>query len=113
VEQDPREKYSTWRLLPRSAAFDEFVQVVMKSWRSPGGEPNVGGDLSVWRGELGFEVVWEWLMAFVDVNGTRLRGPGFLNDGEGIAIRAEMGEIGQNPHAAWSRRPWSKSSPDA
>ena len=107
-------EYSTWRFLPSSPAFDEFVQVVMRSWRSSGGEPNVGGDLAVWLGEHGFEVVsilliidivssanfvWEWPQAFIDVNVTRLCELGFLHDAQAAAIRTEVAEIRQNPQA--------------
>lgn len=105
--------YATWRLVPRCPAFDEFVRVVMKSWRGSGGEPNIGLDLSVWLGELGFEIVsilpiidivpptnfvWQWPISFVDVNVTRLRDLGFLNDAQALAVRTAVREIEQHPH---------------
>ncbi len=79
--------YADWKLIPRSAAFEEFVGVVMKSWRDEGGEPDVGLDLPVWLSELGFEIVslrpmidvispsnfiWQWPKAFIEVGLRRL-----------------------------------------
>jgi SAM-dependent methyltransferase len=79
--------YSTWRLTPRSADFEEFVRVVTESWRASGGEPDIGLDLPRWLEELGFEIrslrpilevarpadyLWQWPKAFVDVGLRRL-----------------------------------------
>src|SRR5438445_2696199 len=48
--------YGAWQVSPRSAAHAEFVQLVMKSWRESGGEPDVGLDLPRWLTESGFEI---------------------------------------------------------
>jgi SAM-dependent methyltransferase len=71
--------YGTWRLLPRCAEFEEFVRVVMESWRADGGEPDIALNLPCWLGELGFEVktvrplievvgpsnfIWQWPKSF-------------------------------------------------
>ena len=79
--------YSTWRVAPRSADFEEFVRVVMESWRASGGEPDIGLELPGWLAELGFETrslrpiidivpadnfVWQWPKAFVEVGIRRL-----------------------------------------
>src|SRR5262245_49869102 len=48
--------YATWRLAPRSGEFEEFVRVVMETWRQSGGEPDIGLSLPGWLGEAGFEV---------------------------------------------------------
>lgn len=37
--------YSTWRVAPRSPEIEEFVRVVMESWRANGGEPDIGLDM--------------------------------------------------------------------
>ena len=37
--------YATWRLSPRSPAFEEFVRLVIDAWRKSGGEPDIGLDL--------------------------------------------------------------------
>jgi SAM-dependent methyltransferase len=79
--------YATWRLSPRSPEFEEFVRVVMESWRASGGEPDVGLELPRWLGELGFEIrslqpivdvvgpsnfVWQWPKTFVETGLRRL-----------------------------------------
>ncbi len=79
--------YSTWRIAPRSPAHEEFVRVVMESWRADGGEPDIGLDLPRWLEELGFETktlqpiinivpasnyVWQWPKAFIEVGLRRL-----------------------------------------
>jgi len=85
--------YSTWRLAPRSPLLEEFVQVVMASWRADGGEPDIGLDLPHWLAELGFEIkslrplidiipasnfVWQWPKAFIEVGLRRLVDLGHL-----------------------------------
>jgi SAM-dependent methyltransferase len=87
--------YSTWRLSPRSPEIEEFVAIVMDSWRAEGGEPDIGLDLPRWLEELGFEVrslktivdavhpssfVWRWPSAFVAVGLGRLVTLGRLTD---------------------------------
>lgn len=79
--------YRTWRLAPRSPEIEEFVRVVMESWRADGGEPDIGLDLPGWLAELGFTVtslrpiidvvpasnfVWQWPAGFIRVGLTRL-----------------------------------------
>jgi SAM-dependent methyltransferase len=79
--------YATWRMAPRSAELEEYVDVVMESWRDEGGEPDIALELPAWLTELGFElrslqpiidmvppsnVEWDWLKAFVHVGLKRL-----------------------------------------
>jgi SAM-dependent methyltransferase len=79
--------YASWRLVPREPDLEEFVQVVMSSWRSTGGEPDVGLDLLGWLPKDGFRIedvrpivdvvspdnfVWQWPSTFVDVGVSRL-----------------------------------------
>lgn len=85
--------YATWRLAPRSPDFEEFVRVVMQSWRENGGEPDIGLDLPRWLEEAGFAVdalrpivdvvqpsdyVWQWPRAFVEIGLRRLVALGHL-----------------------------------
>jgi SAM-dependent methyltransferase len=87
--------YSTWRISPRSEEFEEFVQVVMQTWRASGGEPDIGLDLPRWLEELGFEIrerrpiidivpaanyVWQWPKSFVDSGARRLVDLGHLTE---------------------------------
>jgi SAM-dependent methyltransferase len=79
--------YATWRLAPRSLEHEEFVRLVMQSWRDAGGEPDIALALPSWLGELGLEVrglrpivdvvppasfVWQWPRAFIQVGLKRL-----------------------------------------
>lgn len=86
--------YSTWKLMPRSPELEEFVRIVMQSWRADGGEPDIALDLPIWLKESGFELkclrpiidvvppsnhVWRWPTAFVQVGLRRLVDLGYLD----------------------------------
>lgn len=86
--------YASWRLAPRQREFEDFVQVVMSSWRSTGGEPDIGMDLLSWLPALGFRIeearpivdvvtadnfVWQWPSTFVDVGVSRLAALGHFS----------------------------------
>jgi hypothetical protein len=94
--------YSTWRLAPRCAEFEEFVQRVIETWRADGGEPDIGLDLPAWLGELGFEArsiqpiidvvpqshaIWQWPKGFFDVGLRRLVNLGAVTPGRAAEIR--------------------------
>lgn len=79
--------YATWRLAPRSAEFEDWVRLLVESWRKSGGEPDVGLELPHWLAELGCEIkqlqpivdvvpatnfVWQWPKAFVKAGLHRL-----------------------------------------
>jgi ubiquinone/menaquinone biosynthesis C-methylase UbiE len=97
--------YSTWRLTPRSPAHEYYVQMVMKSWRAEGGEPDTGLELPRWLEESGFQIVelrpivdvvspdsyvWQWPKAFIETNVGRLVELGYLTAEEGDAVRSEF-----------------------
>lgn len=80
---------------------EEFVSVVMESWRASGGEPDIGLDLPHWFEELGFEIkalrpiidiipasnfVWQWPKAFLHVGLRRLVDLGHLTSDRALAI---------------------------
>lgn len=79
--------YATWRIAPRSAAFEKYVTTVMESWRAAGGEPDIGLQLPAWLTEAGFTIrrlrpivdfltprdfAWQWPKTFVEVGIERL-----------------------------------------
>jgi SAM-dependent methyltransferase len=79
--------YRSWRLFPRVASFESFVDDVMSSWREVGGEPDIGPDIDRWLVELGFEIfarqaivdvidnksfVWAWPESFIENNIVRM-----------------------------------------
>jgi SAM-dependent methyltransferase len=93
--------YASWRMAPRSPELEEFVRVVMESWRASGGEPDIALELPAWIESLGGDVVslrpimhavgpadpvWAWPKAFIDVNLRRLVELGVLT-------RARAGEL--------------------
>jgi SAM-dependent methyltransferase len=106
--------YSTWRLSPRSPELEEFVSIVMESWRADGGEPDIGFELPRWLEELGFEIrsltpivdavrpssfVWQWPSAFVDVGLARLVSLGRLTEEKARRIRAAFDARERDPSA--------------
>jgi hypothetical protein len=106
--------YGAWRVSPRSAPHEEFVEVVMKSWRASGGEPDVGLDLPRWLSELGFEIrslipivdvirpsdfTWQWPHSFIDVGVQRLLDLGQLSKAQAIAIREAFAATESSPDA--------------
>jgi SAM-dependent methyltransferase len=72
--------YRTWRLSPRCPELEEFVSLVVGSWRASGGEPDVALDLPAWLRESGFRIesrrpliavvtpsdfIWQWPRSFL------------------------------------------------
>jgi len=79
--------YATWRLAPRRAAMEEFVQRVIDAWRASGGEPDVAPSLLKHLTHHGFTIrhaapiifcarpqdyVWKWPAAFLESGLNRL-----------------------------------------
>ena len=95
--------YRTWRLFPRSAVFEEFVEEVMASWRANGGEPDIGPPLALELPNLGVEVtsllpiqetvraqdpLCAWPTAFIGTGIDRLVELGRITPEKGRAIHA-------------------------
>ena len=72
--------YRGWRLAPANAEFERFVEIIMKSWRDDGGEPDIGLDMVRLAMDAGLQVAlaepavfitkpgdyfWEWPSAFI------------------------------------------------
>jgi hypothetical protein len=106
--------YGAWRVSPRSAPHEEFVEIVMKSWRANGGEPDIGLDLPRWLAELGFEIrsllpivdvirpsdfTWQWPRSFIDVGVQRLLDLGQLSKTQASTIRAAFAATESSPEA--------------
>jgi hypothetical protein len=94
--------YGTWRLAPRSEAFERFVAAVMASWRAAGGEPDIGLQLHGWLRESGFVIehtqpiiqtvtpsdfTWHWPAAFARSGVARLVESGHLSVADADAVR--------------------------
>jgi SAM-dependent methyltransferase len=97
--------YSTWQFAPRSPEHEEFVRIVMESWRATGGEPDIGLSLPLWLQELGFEMKalnpiieifpktsywWQWPKAFIDVGLRRLVDLGLMTPDRARAIAEDF-----------------------
>ena len=105
--------YSTWRTAPRCAEIEEFVQVVIDSWRADGGEPDIGLDLPGWLAALGFKIlalkpiidiipasnfIWQWPKAFIQVGLDRLVELGHLSKERALAIARAFDACSAKPH---------------
>ncbi|HEX8527377.1 methyltransferase domain-containing protein [Allosphingosinicella sp.] len=89
--------YGAWQMIPPDPDIGRFRDLVVRSWREAGGEPDVGLTLPVWLAEAGLEIVearpmiqiarrgdpiWEWPAAFVATNARRLRELGYVGEEE-------------------------------
>jgi SAM-dependent methyltransferase len=105
--------YSTWRLAPPTPEVEEFVRLVMESWRAGGGEPDVGLVLPRWLDETGFAIrsmrpildvvapsddIWQWPKAFLEVALRRLVDLGRLDDARARAIAAVFAAREKEPN---------------
>ena len=95
-------EYRSWRMLPALAELDEFVDIVIDTWRADGGEPDIGRSIPGWLQENGFAVesvrpivevltpsdfMWQWPKAFVESGTERLRSLGALDTAKAQRIR--------------------------
>jgi SAM-dependent methyltransferase len=97
--------YAAWRLLPRSAAFEEFVRAVIEAWRAAGGEPDIGLDLPAWLADEGFAIdgmralvdvitpsdaSWQWPASFFEVGLRRVVDIGAFSAERADAVMSEF-----------------------
>jgi SAM-dependent methyltransferase len=85
--------YGAWRTMPPDADVERFRELVMRSWRDAGGEPDVALQLPAWLEAAGMEIVevrplieivgrgdftWQWPAAFLATNAARLAELGYV-----------------------------------
>lgn len=106
--------YQGWQLLPRSAAAQRFVELVMRSWRDQGGEPNIALELPAVLQGIGMRVecrpiveycdrrgrAWHWLAGFMRGNLGRLCELGYLDQGEAATLEADLAADLARPDAS-------------
>jgi SAM-dependent methyltransferase len=100
--------YGTWRTLPRSPTFEEFVTATIAAWRASGGEPDIGLEVPRWLEELGFDVesatpiidvissrdyAWQWPTSFMQVGLRRLVDIGAVDASRAQTMEQALGEI--------------------
>ena len=104
--------YRSWRLLPPCRSVEEFVATVMSTWRTAGGEPDVGAMLPAWLSAMGFQIhgvrplieiaapgcpMWRWPEAFLRVGMHRLVRLGHLAADRADATLAAFEGAKQQP----------------
>ena len=100
--------YGSWQAMPRSAELDRFRDLVMRSWRDNGGEPDIALDLPTWAAAEGLELVaarplieivsrddlvWQWPAAFMAVNSQRLHALGYLDADEAARLATTLDRL--------------------
>ena len=106
--------YSTWRFAPRSEVFENFVTIVMETWRADGGEPDIALDLPGWLAAEGLQIrrlkpivdaispasfIWQWPRRFVSVGLARLVELGRINADEARRIADDFAQRESSPQA--------------
>jgi SAM-dependent methyltransferase len=106
--------YGTWRFNPVSPAFERFVSAVMQSWRSAGGEPDIGLQLPALLEKTGFNVqsirpivhvtsnrdfMAEWPLAFVMTNLPLLVAAGLLSEDDARETKRTAHSFRGDPNA--------------
>jgi SAM-dependent methyltransferase len=100
--------YGSWRSMPPSPLFAEFVQATIRNWRKSGGEPDIGLEVPHWLEELGFTIesvspivdvitpkdfAWQWPASFMDVGLTRLLDLGAIDRAREAEFRDALGAV--------------------
>jgi SAM-dependent methyltransferase len=97
--------YSSWSLLPSLPEMDRFVELVVRTWRSSGGEPDIARDLPRLLPKAGLvlesaqavqfaitarDFMWHWPLSFIDVNTAHHVELGNLSAKEAKEMRAAI-----------------------
>jgi ubiquinone/menaquinone biosynthesis C-methylase UbiE len=105
-------EYASWRAVPRSPLFEEFVSATIANWRASGGEPDIGLEVPRWLEELGFEIestrtlidvisprdyMWQWPKSFMEIGLKRLVTLGAIEVGKARMIEEELERVGNSP----------------
>ena len=84
--------YAAWKLVPPDADHERYRELVIKSWRDSGGEPDIALELPRLLADSGMELVdlrpmveiitaddpmWQWPASFIATNAERLRELGY------------------------------------
>jgi SAM-dependent methyltransferase len=104
--------YRTWSLAPACPEQEAFKDVVIRSWRESGGEPDVGRALPVMLSKAGLRVrelrpiidvvsprnyVWRWAASFLHTYLDRLVADGKADAGWAESVRAAFAHAEADP----------------
>jgi SAM-dependent methyltransferase len=104
--------YGSWRLMPPRPALNQFVDAVTASWRSAGGEPDIGLTLPTLLRQVGFcirevrplvfavsprDFVWQWPSTFLKSGAVRLRELGHISGSDLEMITREFADAERDP----------------
>jgi SAM-dependent methyltransferase len=105
--------YNTWQFSPTCPEHDEFVKMVVRSWRESGGEPDIGLRMPEWMGESDLEItsitpiieiitpadfMWQWPKAFIDVGMKRFVDLGYVTEDRAEAMTDAIAEFELRPN---------------
>lgn len=106
--------YDAYKVEPPSPVFFEFKEAVVKSWRSGGGEPDIGQRVPKWLRELDFDVksirthhemitkdqyFWQWPWVWEQVGLQRLMELGYVTPERGQAMAEFFARLQTDPDA--------------
>ena len=109
--------YGSWRTLPPEPDLERFRDLVMRSWRDSGGEPDIAVQLPGWLEAEGLEIVsirtmietvrrddfvWQWPAAFMATGALRLAELGYASAEEAERMAAALDRL---PRGAWMTTP--------
>ena len=104
--------YGSWGYTPTRPLLDEYISRVMESWRSSGGEPDVGTRLPTLLADHDFDVevveprvfcvgpghpLWGWIHTFVESNLARLVELEQVSEHWADAVHAELMDAANDP----------------
>ncbi|MEO6113350.1 MAG: methyltransferase domain-containing protein [Sphingomicrobium sp.] len=93
--------YEAWRLVPQSSEHHRYRELLVKSWRDSGGEPNAALELPRHLAAAGMELVairpmveivtsddpwWQWPASFIAINAWRLHELGYCSEAEAASF---------------------------
>jgi SAM-dependent methyltransferase len=100
--------YGAWRTMPLDPDVERFRELVMRSWRDAGGEPDVALELPRWLEAVGLEVLeirplieivgrgdfaWQWPAAFMATNAARLAELGYAGAEEAERLATALDRV--------------------
>jgi SAM-dependent methyltransferase len=104
--------YASWHLAPRSVEFEAYVAKIIASWRTSGGEPDIGLALPHLLTDLGLEIelvrpqvfaahpddfVWQWPTTFARSNAYVMAENGTISRAEAERIDTILAQYESDP----------------